>query len=176
MDPPCDGPARATAKPFSPTCVNGITDFDFGDPRPRIPRLWGLCSSCDMMSSEVVSQAHRTKILWAPSDFAHGRAREGRMGGFDVEDSKADIPGGYSRADCVRERPRDGSQIGASENDNRGVAPHGAARLVRAALGRHFDDLDAVFEFGYNFWQLVFSRLNRVNFHLLRQHIRIVWD
>jgi hypothetical protein len=35
----------------------------------------------------------------------------------------------------------------------RGVARHGAARLVRAALGGHFDDLDTVFEFDtlYNF-------------------------
>ncbi len=40
------------------------------------------------------------------------------MGGFDVEDNKADIPGGYSRADCVRERPGDGRHIGASEKDN----------------------------------------------------------
>jgi hypothetical protein len=45
------------------------------------------------------------------------------MGGFDVEDSKADIPVGYSRADCVRERPRDGGQIGASENANALVQP-----------------------------------------------------
>jgi hypothetical protein len=71
-----------------------------------------------MMSTEVVSQAHRTKIVWAPGDFAQGCAREGRMGGFDVEDNKADIPGGYSRADCVRERPGDGRHIGASEKDN----------------------------------------------------------
>jgi hypothetical protein len=45
------------------------------------------------------------------------------MGSFDVEDSKADIPGGYSRADCVRARPRDGGQIGASENDYPRVQP-----------------------------------------------------
>ena len=67
------------------------------------------------------------------------------MGGFDVQDSKADTPGGHSSADCVRERPRDGGQIGASEKDNPHVRPCAChLRLQFAVSGGNAAAVEAV--------------------------------
>ena len=71
------------------------------------------------MSSEVVSRADRTKlIISVRRKLRKIVQRKGALGGFDGQQNKADITGGYRSADCVWSRSRLGRRIGTSEEDS----------------------------------------------------------